>query len=66
MPNVNKKQSLTSRSHSTSRVPKSRGGHAERKQKTNLDIAKPLYLVRVMWALLKRGTVWEENLALAK
>jgi len=24
------------------------------------------YLVRVMWAMLKRGTVREENLALAK
>jgi hypothetical protein len=24
------------------------------------------YLVRVMWAMLKRGTVWEEKLAVAK
>jgi transposase len=29
-------------------------------------VATAHYLVRVMWAMLKRGTVWEENLALAK
>ena len=28
-------------------------------------VATAHYLVRVMWALLKRGTVWEEDLALA-
>ena len=28
-------------------------------------VATAHYLVRVMWALLKRGTVWEEGLALA-
>jgi len=28
-------------------------------------VATGHYLVRVMWALLKRGTVWEENAALA-
>ena len=28
-------------------------------------VATAHYLVRVMWAMLKRGTVWEENLALA-
>jgi transposase len=28
-------------------------------------VATAHYLVRVMWALLKRGTVWEESLALA-
>ena len=28
-------------------------------------LATAHYLVRVMWALLKRGTVWEEDLALA-
>jgi transposase len=29
-------------------------------------VATAHYLVRVMWALLKRGTLWEEKLALAK
>jgi transposase len=29
-------------------------------------VATAHYLVRVMWALLKRGTVWQENPALAK
>jgi len=29
-------------------------------------VATAHYLVRVMWALLKRGTVWEEKLATAK
>jgi transposase len=29
-------------------------------------VATAHYLVRVMWALLKRGTTWQENLALAK
>jgi transposase len=29
-------------------------------------VATAHYLVRVMWAMLKRGTVWEEKLALAK
>jgi transposase len=29
-------------------------------------VATAHYLMRVMWAMLKRGTVWEENLALAK
>lgn len=29
-------------------------------------VATAHYLVRVMWAMLKRGTVWEENLALAR
>ena len=29
-------------------------------------VATAHYLVRVMWAMLKRGTVWEENLALDK
>jgi transposase len=29
-------------------------------------VATAHYLVRVMWALLKRGTVWEESLAMAK
>jgi hypothetical protein len=28
-------------------------------------VATAYYLVRVMWALLKRGTVWEEKLASA-
>jgi len=28
-------------------------------------VATAHYLVRVMWAMLKRGTVWQENLALA-
>ena len=28
-------------------------------------VATAHYLVRVMWALLKRGTVWEEKVALA-
>jgi hypothetical protein len=28
-------------------------------------LATAHYLVRVMWAMLKQGTVWEENLALA-
>lgn len=29
-------------------------------------VATAHYLVRVMWAMRKRGTLWEENLALAK
>jgi transposase len=29
-------------------------------------VATAHYLVRVMWAMLRRGTVWQENLALAK
>ena len=29
-------------------------------------VATAHYLVRVMWPMLKHGTVWEENLALAK
>ena len=29
-------------------------------------VATAHYLVRVMWALLKRGTVWEEKLAMTK
>jgi hypothetical protein len=29
-------------------------------------VATAHYLVRVVWASLKGGTVWEENLALAK
>jgi hypothetical protein len=29
-------------------------------------VATAHYLVRVMWALLKRGTVWQENEALAQ
>ena len=29
-------------------------------------VATAHYLVRVMWALLKRGTVWQENEARAK
>src|SRR5262249_46474106 len=29
-------------------------------------VATAHYLVRVMWALLKRGTLWEERRALAK
>ena len=29
-------------------------------------VATAHYLVRVMWALLKRGTDWQENPALAK
>ena len=29
-------------------------------------VATAHYLVRVMWALLKRGTTWEENPAQAK
>jgi transposase len=29
-------------------------------------VATAHYLVRVMWAMLKRGTFWEENLALAE
>jgi transposase len=29
-------------------------------------VATAHYLVRVRWAMLKRGTVWEEKLALAK
>jgi transposase len=28
-------------------------------------VATAHYLVRVMWALLKRGTLWEEKTALA-
>lgn len=34
------------------------------RKKTAL-VATAHYLVRVMWAMLKRGTVWKENLALA-
>jgi transposase len=29
-------------------------------------VATAHYLVRVMWAMLKRGTIWEENLTMAK
>jgi hypothetical protein len=29
-------------------------------------VATAHYLVRVMWAMRKRGTVWEEKLAMAK
>jgi hypothetical protein len=29
-------------------------------------VATAHYLVRVMWAMLKHGTVWDETLALAK
>jgi hypothetical protein len=29
-------------------------------------VATPHDLVRVMWAILKRGAVWEEKLALAR
>jgi len=32
-------------------------------RKTIALVATAHYLVRVMWALLKRGTVWEEGLA---
>jgi hypothetical protein len=29
-------------------------------------VATAHYLVRVMWALLRRGTVWQENVARAQ
>jgi hypothetical protein len=30
------------------------------------QVATAHYLVRVTWVMLRRGTVWEEKLALAK
>ena len=36
------------------------------RQRTKIAlVATAHYLVRVMWAMLKRGTVWEEDTALA-
>jgi hypothetical protein len=38
---------------------------AGKRQKIAL-VATAHYLVRVMWALLRRGTVWEERVAATK
>jgi hypothetical protein len=40
--------------------------HRRDPQRTKIALVATAHdLVRVMWALLKRGTVWEEKLALA-
>jgi hypothetical protein len=38
--------------------------HGDPQRKKIALVATAHYLVRVMWALLKRGTVWEESQAL--
>jgi hypothetical protein len=40
--------------------------HDDPQRKKIALVATSHYLVRVMWAMLKRGTVWEENPALAQ
>jgi hypothetical protein len=43
-----------------------RGQRGESQRKKIVLVATAHYLLHVMWAMMKRGTVWEEKLALAK
>jgi hypothetical protein len=43
-----------------------RAQHGDPQRKKIALVATSHYLVRVMWAMLKRGTIWDENWAQPK